>query len=162
MSSAFTPPDSLSKDDRRTIADVRRAIWINGFLGLGAGTVAGMVGHLTLQKLQRKYVTGDGVAAARAASDAGWMHKCLRHLPPLGRNTFLLSLLGGGALGSFVLSTTAGEYRVPLDEMMEDHRTRSFIELRGNNCRTPSRVHKIYFREECGAFAAPDLRSGQG
>ena len=36
------------------------------------------------------------------------MQKMLRPLPPLGRNTFLLSLLGGGALGSFVMSTTAG------------------------------------------------------
>jgi hypothetical protein len=108
MSSAFTPPDSLSKDDRRTIADVRRAIWINGFLGLGAGTVTGMAGHFTLQKLQRKYVTAEGT---RGASDAGWMYRCLRMLPPLGRNTFLLSLLGGGALGSFVSSTTAGEYK---------------------------------------------------
>jgi hypothetical protein len=110
MSSAFTPPDSLSKDDRRTIAGVRRAIWINGFLGLGAGTVAGMAGHVTLQKLQRKYVTSDGTAVARGANDAGWMYKFLKSLPLLGRNTFLLSLLGGGALGSFVLSTTAGEY----------------------------------------------------
>jgi hypothetical protein len=106
MSSAFTPPDSLSNDDRRTIADVRRAIWINGFFGLGGGTVTGMVGHLVLQRLQRKYVPVDG---ASTKVDAGWMYKCLRPLPPLGRNTFLLSLLGGGALGSFVLSTTAGE-----------------------------------------------------
>ena len=110
MSSAFTPPDSLSKDDRRTIADVRRALWINGFLGLGAGTVTGMAGPFTLQKLQRKYVTAEGTSVARGANDAGWMYRCLRTLPPLGRNTFLLSLLGGGALGSFVLSTTAGEY----------------------------------------------------
>jgi hypothetical protein len=37
------------------------------------------------------------------------IQKVLRPLPPLGRNTFLLSLLGGGALGSFVMSTTAGK-----------------------------------------------------
>ena len=36
MSRAFTPPDTLSPDDVRTVADVRRAVWINGIFGLGA------------------------------------------------------------------------------------------------------------------------------
>ncbi|KAL7447910.1 hypothetical protein ACHAWC_000199, partial [Mediolabrus comicus] len=34
--------------------------------------------------------------------------------PPLGKNTFLLSFLGGGALGSFLMSTTAGKNAVHL------------------------------------------------
>ena len=122
MSRAFTPPDTLSDDDVRTVADVRRAVWINGFFGMGAGAVAGMTGHLVLQSLQKKYAGGGEAAgpsseaashasraARKAAGDAGWMYKILRPLPPLGKNTFMLSLLGGGALGSFILSTTAGK-----------------------------------------------------
>lgn len=114
MSSAFTPPDTLTKDDRRTVADVRRTIWKNGFLGLGTGTVTGMVGHMVLQWLQKRYVTADGMPVVGRVNDASWVYKCLRVLPPLGRNTFMLSFLSGGALGSMVLSTTAGKNAVHL------------------------------------------------
>ena len=122
MSRAFTPPDTLSNDDIRTVADVRRAVWINGIFGLGAGTVTGMVGHIVLQTLQKKYVGEPGAAVSEASHQASrtagsktsWIFKCLRPLPPLGRNTFMLSLLGGGALGSFLMSTTAGKNAVHL------------------------------------------------
>lgn len=86
---------------------------------MGAGAVTGSVGHLILSTLQKKYVAGVGGEAgpsaaahhaSRKASEASWIYKCLRPLPPLGKNTFMLCLLGGGALGSFVLSSTAGEY----------------------------------------------------
>ena len=121
MSRAFTPPDTLSQDDIRTVADVRRAIWINGLFGLGTGSVIGMGCHIILQSLQKKYISSvDGLSSSTSstvaskgktsnASTSSWIYKCLKPLPPLGKNTFLLSLLGGGALGSFVLSTTAGE-----------------------------------------------------
>ena len=114
MSSAFTPPDTLTKDDRRTVADVRRTIWINGFIGLGTGTVTGMVGHIILQKLQQRYVTPEGIPVVGKVHDTSWIYKCLKALPTLGRNTFMLSFLGGGALGSMVLSTTAGKNAVHL------------------------------------------------
>jgi hypothetical protein len=58
MSRAFAPPDTLSQDDIRTVADVRRAVWINGLFGLGVGSVTGCVTHLVLQTLQRRYVVG--------------------------------------------------------------------------------------------------------
>mmetsp|Transcript_32138 Transcript_32138/g.65364 ORF Transcript_32138/g.65364 Transcript_32138/m.65364 type:complete len:107 (-) Transcript_32138:779-1099(-) len=74
-----------------------------------------MMSHIVLQKLQRHYI-GDEAASdsskfppKNAAKKSGFMYRCLRLLPPLGKNTFLLSLLGGGALGSFVMSTTAGK-----------------------------------------------------
>ena len=115
---AFTPPETLSPENIHTIADVRRAVWINGFFGMGAGSVTGAMGHIVLQKLQRHFV-GDSISSTstpppRTASQTdpkkiGIMYRCLRPLPPLGKNTFLLSLLGGGALGSFVMSTTAGK-----------------------------------------------------
>jgi len=132
MSRAFAPPDTLTEHDTRTIADVRRAVWINGIYGMGAGAVFGTVGHTIMSSLQRKFV-GSEEAAAGSSSEAaqaermarrvaaskatglnGVMYKILRPLPPLGKNTFLFSLLGGGALGSFVMSTTAGKNAVHL------------------------------------------------
>lgn len=89
---------------------------------MGAGAVTGSVGHLVLQKLQTKYI-GEGSSdatsqalrtAARKTAGASWIYKCLRPLPPLGKNTFMLSLMGGGALGSFVMSSTAGKNAVHL------------------------------------------------
>ena len=117
MSRAFTPPDTFSQDDIRTVADVRRTIWINGLFGLGAGSVIGMGGHIILQSLQKKYISSvegpssssPSAVASKGKAASSWIYKCLKPLPPLGKNTFLLSLLSGGALGSFVLSTTAGE-----------------------------------------------------
>mmetsp|Transcript_12733 Transcript_12733/g.27498 ORF Transcript_12733/g.27498 Transcript_12733/m.27498 type:complete len:269 (+) Transcript_12733:153-959(+) len=124
MSRAFAPPDTLSEDDVRTVADVRRALWINGLCGLGAGSVIGATGHVALRTLQRRYVSEEAAsstitsqtarAAAGKASDAGLVYRILRQLPPLGKNTFMFSLLGGGALGSFVMSTTAGKNTVHL------------------------------------------------
>jgi hypothetical protein len=67
-----------------------------------------------LQKLQQRYI-GAAESLSKVATQGATkgkdslMHRWLKALPPLKRNTFLLSLLGGGALGSFVMSTTAGE-----------------------------------------------------
>ena len=44
MSRSFTPPDTLSDDDIRTVADVRRAVWINGLFGLVNTTFPGFFG----------------------------------------------------------------------------------------------------------------------
>ena len=108
MSRAFSPPDTLSSEDVRTVADVRRTVWINGIFGLLAGSTSCSLGHVILQKIQTKYVNVEpGMDKQR--NSLTLMQKMLKPLPPLGRNTFLLSLLGGGALGSFIMSTTAGE-----------------------------------------------------
>mmetsp|Transcript_16287 Transcript_16287/g.24629 ORF Transcript_16287/g.24629 Transcript_16287/m.24629 type:complete len:269 (-) Transcript_16287:338-1144(-) len=125
MSRAFTPPDTLSQDNIRTVADVRRAVWINGLFGLGAGSAIGMIGHLALQTLQRRYVPKEVASAAEKSTEklsatlskkqtTSILYKLLKPLPPLTKNTFLLSFLGGGALGSFVLSSTAGKNAVHL------------------------------------------------
>lgn len=129
MSRAFAPPDTLSQDDIRTVADVRRAVWINGLFGLGVGSVTGCVTHLVLQTLQRRYADTATEAAQKSSSissatagktatpkinTSSTIYKLLRPLPPLGKNTFLLSFLGGGALGSFLMSTTAGKNAVHL------------------------------------------------
>ena len=123
MSRAFTPPDTLTPTDIKTVADVRRSVWINGLFGLGVGSVTGMVGHLVLQTLQRRYVPEvvekstealSKSSATSTASTKSLLYKVLKPLPPLTKNTFLLSFLGGGALGSFLLSTTAGKNAVHL------------------------------------------------
>ncbi|KAL7510410.1 hypothetical protein ACHAXN_009902 [Cyclotella atomus] len=115
MSRAFSPPDTLSPTDVRTVADVRRTVWINGILGLGAGSTICSLGHVVLQKIQSKYlpVETEGVKVVDP-KNMTMLQKMLKPLPPLGRNTFMLSLLGGGALGSFVMSTTAGKNAVHL------------------------------------------------
>jgi hypothetical protein len=86
MSRSFTPPDTLSKDDRRTIADVRRAIWTDSFLGMGYGSVMAFTGHTIVS-----FVTKS---------------------KKLNRNTALLSFLLGGSLGSFLAATTTGKNQV--------------------------------------------------
>jgi hypothetical protein len=70
MSRAFAPPDTLSQDDIRTVADVRRAVWINGLFGLGVGSVTGCVTHLVLQTLQRTYVVVTDSTTTTTAADA--------------------------------------------------------------------------------------------
>lgn len=90
MSRAFTPPDSLSKEDIRKIADVRRSIWKNAFVGLGTGTLIGIVGH----------------SAAQLGNRRGWWKL------PLSRNTAFLTVMLGGAFGSFLASVTTGKNEV--------------------------------------------------
>ena len=86
MSRAFTPPDTLSKDDRRVLADVRRAIWTDSFLGFAYGSITGVTCHTI----------------------ASFVSKSKQ----LNRNTALLSLLLGGSFGSFLAATTAGKNQV--------------------------------------------------
>lgn len=91
MSRAFTPPDTLSKDDIRTLADVRRDIWTSAMKGLCIGTVSGYSLFLMAKfGHQRK----------------------LWNLSFINRNTALLSVLLGGAIGSFVMSVTTGKNEV--------------------------------------------------
>jgi hypothetical protein len=91
MSRAFTPPETLSKEEIRTIADVRRDIWTNSFRGLCIGTVAGFAIHATAHMGHRRGL---------------WK------MSFLNRNTAFLSVLLGGAVGSFVMSVTTGKNEV--------------------------------------------------
>mmetsp|Transcript_6084 Transcript_6084/g.13606 ORF Transcript_6084/g.13606 Transcript_6084/m.13606 type:complete len:172 (-) Transcript_6084:2278-2793(-) len=92
MPRAFSPPDTLSKEDIRTIADVRRGIWNNAFWGMGVGSLSGVVAHSLGQFGQSRLGLLKGTQ--------------------LNRNTALLTFLGGGALGSFLMATTAGKNQV--------------------------------------------------
>jgi hypothetical protein len=94
MSRAFHPPDTLSKDDICTIADVRREIWTNSMKGLGVGTL-----------------TGFTLYAVASIGQHRWK---LWKLSPkvLNLNTAFLSVLLGGAIGSFIMSVTTGKNEV--------------------------------------------------
>ena len=86
MTRAFTPPETMSKEDIRKVADVRRDIWTAAFWGMGVGSL----GCFALHGVARR--TGMGAQ--------------------LNRNTALLSFLAGGAFGSFLMATTTGKNQV--------------------------------------------------
>jgi hypothetical protein len=81
------PPSYMSKDDLYTLNAVRKDIWANGLYGLGLGSLAGLVLH----------------SVASLASKRGGFKL------QTNRNTALMSIMLGGAIGSFMLSTTAGK-----------------------------------------------------
>ena len=83
MTSAFNPPKTLSQDDVKRIADLRRDVWKAGFMGAAGGLVAGYSGwHVLKKRLPAK----------------------LR-----GPNNAMLATLGTGALLSFLCSLAAGK-----------------------------------------------------
>jgi hypothetical protein len=102
MSRAFSPPDTLSKDDIRTLGDVRRNIWTAGFTGLAYGSVTGFSAHAI-----SKYVYNmlPEKQQLRVASSNGAPFR-------FTRNSAFLSVMVGGAVGSFVMATAAGKNRV--------------------------------------------------
>lgn len=90
MTRGHTPPDTLTAEDILSLREIRRDIWTNGAIGFFGG---GAIGYL----LHR------GAVAAR---DRKYFHASLN------RNTAFASCMLGAALGSFVLSTTAGKNSV--------------------------------------------------
>ena len=123
MSRAFSPPDNLSKEEIRTIADVRRDIWTNGFLGLGYGSIAGIAIHKTAQYLESKSI--------------------LKFKKPnsLNKNTAFFSFMAGGALGSFAFATAAGKNKVHhLHGVMESNKQKV---QQGNVASNGSLYHMI-------------------
>jgi len=94
MSRAFHPPDSLDKKDIKTIADVRRDVWKGGFYGLLYGSMTGLSLHTVSKYALSKY------------------QKKSSYQLLLTRNTAFLSFMLGGALGSFIMASTAGKNSV--------------------------------------------------
>ena len=92
MTRAFTPPETMSKEDIRTVADVRRDIWTSAFWGMGVGSLSCLALHNVAQIASRRGVILKGAT--------------------LNRNTALLSFLAGGAFGSFLMATTTGKNEV--------------------------------------------------
>jgi|Transcript_21538 hypothetical protein len=102
MSRSFTPPDTLSKEDIRTIADVRRDIWTNGFKGLVGGLMSGYVIH-TVGQFWHSRLSEATKMKLHVPGDAPFK---------FSRNTAFLSVMVGGAVGSFGMATAAGKNRV--------------------------------------------------
>ncbi|GKY97559.1 hypothetical protein MPSEU_000714100 [Mayamaea pseudoterrestris] len=81
-------PSYISKDDMHTLNDVRKDLWKNGLYGLGMGSLAGLSLHSVASLVQKRS-----------------NYKLFQ----ANRNTAFMSVMLGGAIGSFVLSTTAGK-----------------------------------------------------
>jgi len=98
-------PETLSENDIRTMAQVRRDIWTSGLKGLAIGSTAGYTTFATARLVytrlpeSTKTRLGDFLPHRDAAK-------------LFNRNTAFLSVMAGGALGSFLLSVTSGKNRV--------------------------------------------------
>ena len=93
MYRAFHPPDTLSKDEIRTIADVRRDIWTQGFYGMAGGSASGIFLHTMVAQGKKRNLQ--------------WLQQI-----PLNKNTRMASFFLGGSIGALVLATTAGKNSV--------------------------------------------------
>jgi len=111
MSQASTPPDTLSKDDIKTIADVRRSIWAAGFKGLAYGSLAGYGLHTAAKSIQSWSMLRASSKAGTSATSADTAEYFLKRVA-FSKNTALLSFLAGGALGGFLFATAAGKNNV--------------------------------------------------
>jgi hypothetical protein len=87
----------ISEQDRKTLALVRRDIWINGFRGYVQGSLSALVLHSVGQFYETKF----------HAPKAG-----IYYVKKLNRNTALASFFLGGALGSFLMATVTGKNEV--------------------------------------------------
>jgi len=90
MTRGLYPPDTLSKDDIRTLGAVRRDIYKNAAIGGGFGVGSGLVLHTAAQ----------------------WARKFGLLKANLNRNTAMLSVLGGGAFGMFLFAARTGKQEV--------------------------------------------------
>jgi hypothetical protein len=112
--------DTLSKDDVKTIADVRRDIWTSGFKGLAYGSAGGYILH-TLIRLSVNSLS----EASRGKLILPGSDKPIR----FSRNSAFFSVMAGGALGSFLLATTTGKNKV--------HHMHDIFEIGKNEYKTP-------------------------
>ena len=100
MTRAFTPPETLSKEEIRTIADVRRDIWTDALYGMIVGSLSGIAIHTAVSSFASYY-----------NSRRGSSHPAVKNVS-FNRNTALFSILAGGAFGSFLMATTTGKNQV--------------------------------------------------
>jgi hypothetical protein len=135
MSRAFTPPDTLSKDDIKTIADVRRSIWTDGLKGLVLGSLSGYIAHRTAKIFQAWSMNRAVKAAAKTAGhcpDPSDLRYFLKGIT-FSKNTACMSFMAGGAIGGFVLASAAGKSTVhnlhPIFEIGKEDRSTRYQQL---------------------------------
>jgi hypothetical protein len=85
------PPPSLSKEDVKTLGDVRRDIWTQAWYGMGIGSACGGIVHAAASYGSRKKLWGPFHAT---------------------RNSLMAAIIMGGTLGSFLMATTTGKNEV--------------------------------------------------
>lgn len=112
--------DTLSPEDVKTIADVRRDIWTSGFKGMFYGSAGGYLLH-TATRLCYNSLS----EASRGKLILPGSEKPIR----FSRNTAFFSVMAGGALGSFILATTTGKNKV--------HNMHDIFEIGKNEYKTP-------------------------
>lgn len=113
MSRAFHPPDTLSKEDVRKIADVRRDVWTSGFKGLFYGSAIGYTMHTTSKIIYTKILKDDNSKNKNnIKTKINKLFKVTKKQPLFTKNTAFLSFLAGGALGSFLMATTTGKNEI--------------------------------------------------
>jgi len=137
MSRAFTPPDTLSQENIRTIADVRRDIWTSGFQGLAIGSAGGYFLHSTARFVHNRL--SDASKLKVSAPGNASMH--------FSRNTAWLSFMAGGAIGSFAMATAAGKNRVhSLHDIYEIGKKQPGTEYQRNLALATSRDEEVQER----------------
>ena len=116
--------DNLSKEDVKTLADVRRDVWTAGFKGLGYGSVGGYTLHTAARLIHNSLSD-----AAKGKLRFPGSDKPIR----FNRNTAFFSFMAGGALSSFLLATTTGKNEV--------HQMHDIFEIGKNEYKTPYQKH---------------------
>jgi hypothetical protein len=138
--------DTLSKEDVKTMADVRRDIWTSGFKGMIYGSFGGYLLH-TFMRLGLNTLSD----ASRGKLLLPGSEKPIRFT----RNTAFFSVMAGGALGSFVLATTTGKNKV--------HNMHGIFEIGKNEYKTPyqqayENARKAGENEEGKDYSPQELR----
>mmetsp|Transcript_6397 Transcript_6397/g.9290 ORF Transcript_6397/g.9290 Transcript_6397/m.9290 type:complete len:206 (+) Transcript_6397:73-690(+) len=143
MSRAFHPPETLSKDDIRTIAQVRRDVWNGGVSGLIMGSCSGYVLHNTAKLIYNRMDEGSKRKLLRlpTISDAELLIR-------FNKNTLFMSVMAGGALGSFLFATVAGKNNVHnLHDIYQIGKKETTSKSNTNNEYTEDQRRRILRRE---------------
>ena len=135
--------DNLTKDDVKTIADVRRDVWTSGFKGMGYGSAGGYILHTITRVIHRNLSE-----AARGKLILPGSDKPIR----FNRNTAFFSVMAGSALGSFLMATTTGKNEV--------HQLHSIFEIGKNEYKTP--YQKFYEEGKTKVEESEEAREKRG
>lgn len=90
MTRGLYPPETLSDKDIKTLQGLRRDIYSNALVGGFFGMGSGLLLHTSAQ----------------------WARKLKLTKATFNRNTLMLSVLGGGALGMFLFAVSTGKQEV--------------------------------------------------
>ena len=141
MSRAFHPPDTLSKEDIRTIAQVRRDVWTGGVTGLLLGSSSGYVLHTISRVFHNRLSDASKGKMVLPGSD----------MPiRFNRNTAFLAVMAGGALGSFAFATAAGKNKV--------HNLHNIFEIGKKDTQTPYQKSLALANADENSLAERELR----